>query len=351
MSAAKSRGTPTGVAVALLIGILAAGCGSTQHVHQRKASSGQQTAVQAGAARQALANEAASVVRQYWRARNLAYGALQQRPLTGFEDQAAALLSRGDLDYRRANGIPAGSSTSDLRDLHTYLTRPDRFPRLLLAAVTTAAGDLEPEVYLLLFTRPAPQAPWKLSWQARYADNTPLPAVRVDADGFAVPLTARQQRAILRTDTTEIRRRLQDYRRQAAAATIPPRSGYFADTKDSYGAAKTLQADVRRAELIGVRQRLEPHDPHLPGYAVATRDGALAMVTIGEETVREYRALPLQQDQYQIGHDRRIAPGSYRTIVIRAVATYAVDVLAPSGQRRAVVVASNSSVTTVTAKP
>jgi hypothetical protein len=244
---------------------------------------------------------------------------------SSFEDQAAALLSRGDLDYRRANGIPAGSSTSDLRDLHTYLTRPDRFPRLLLAAVTTAAGDLEPEVYLLLFTRPAPQAPWKLSWQARYADNTPLPAVRVDADGFAVPLTARQQRAILRTDTTEIRRRLRDYRRQAAAATTPPRSGYFADTKDTYGAAKALQADVRRAELIGVRQRLESHDPHLPGHAVATRDGALAMVTIGEETVREYRALPLQQDQYQIGHDRRIAPGSYRTIVIRAVATSAVD--------------------------
>jgi hypothetical protein len=59
-----------------------------------------------------------------------------------------------------------------------------------------------------------------------------------------------------------------------------------------------------------VRQRLEPHDPHLPGYAVTTGDGALAMVTIGEETVPEYRALPLQQDQDQIGHDRRIPPGS-----------------------------------------
>jgi hypothetical protein len=98
-------------------------------------------------------------------------------------------------------GIPAGSSTSDLRDLRTYLTRPDRFPRLLLAAVTTTAGDLEPEVYLLLFTGRAPQTPWKLSWQAKYADNTPLPAVRVDADGFAVLLTATQQRATLRTDT------------------------------------------------------------------------------------------------------------------------------------------------------
>jgi hypothetical protein len=350
VSVTKSRGTLTGVAVALLIGILVAGCGSARHGRQRKASSGQQTAVQAGAARQALADEAASVVRQYWRARNLAYGALQPGPLTGFEDQAAALLSRGDLDYRRANGIPAGSSTSDLRDLHTYLTRPDRFPRLLLATVTTAAGDLEPEVYLLLFTRPAPQTPWKLSWQARYADNTSLPAVRVDADGFAVPLTPTQQRSTLRTDTTKIRRRLRDYRQQAAAATTPPRSGYFADTKETYGAAKALQADIRRAELIGVRQRLEPHDPHLPGYAVATGDGALVMVTIGEETVREYRALPLQQDQYQIGHDRRIAPGSYRTIVLGAVATYAVVVPA-SSQRRAVVVASNSSVTTVTTKP
>jgi hypothetical protein len=27
---------------------------------------------------------------------------------------------------QRANGIPAGSSTSDLRDIHTYLTRPAR---------------------------------------------------------------------------------------------------------------------------------------------------------------------------------------------------------------------------------
>jgi len=115
--------------------------------------------------------------------------------------------------------------------------------------------------------------------------------------------------------------------------------------------APALQAEVRGAELIGVRQRLHPRDPRLPGYAVATRDGALVMVTIGEETVREYRASPLQQDQYQIGYGRRIPPGSYRTIVIRAVATYAVDVPAVSGHSRAVVVASNSSVTTVTAKP
>jgi hypothetical protein len=173
----------------------------------------------------------------------------------------------------------------------------------------------------------------------------------VDADGFAVPLTPTQQRSILRADTTEIRRRLQDYRRQAAAATTPPRPGYFADTKDTYGAAKALQADVRGAELIGVRQRLDPRDPRLPGYAVATGDGALVMVTIGEQTVREYRASPLQQDQYQIGHDRRIAPGSYRTIVIGAVATYAVEVPAASDHSRAVVVATNLSVTIVTAKP
>ena len=351
MSAAKPRRTPTGVAVALVIGILAAGCGSVKHDHQKKARTGQQAAVQAGATRQALVDEAAGVVCWYWRARNLAYGALERGPLTGYEDQAAALLSRGDIDSRRANGIPAGTSTSNLGDLHTYLTRPDRFPRLLLAAVTTAAGDLEPEVYLLLFTKPAPKAPWKLSWPARYADNTPLPAVSVDADGFAVPLTPTRQRSTLRADASEIRRRLQDYRRKAAAATTPPKSGYFANTKGTYGAAKALQADVRTAELIGVRQRLHPRDPHLPGYALATRDGALVMVTIGEQTVREYQASPLQQDQYQIGYDRRVAPGSYRTVVFRAVATYAVQVPAASGHRRAVVVASNSSVTTVTAKP
>jgi hypothetical protein len=349
VSAAKSRGVATGLAVAVLIGVLAASCGSAKHDRQQARTD--QQGLRSSPARQALADEAANVVRQYWRARNLAYDALESGPLAGYEDQAAALLSRGDIENRRANGIPAGSSTSDLRDLHAYLTRPDRFPRLLLAAVTTAAGDLEPEVYLLLFTKPAPQAPWKLSWQARYADNTPLPAVRVDADGFAVPLTPTQQRSTLRTDITEIGRRLQDYRRQAAAATTPPRSGYFADTKDTYGAAKTLQADVRGAELIGVRQRLVPRDSRLPGYAIATRDGALVMVTIGEETVREYRAFPLQQDQYQIGYDRRIPPGSYRTIAFRALATYAVDVPAASSHGRAVVIASNSSVTTVTARP
>jgi hypothetical protein len=74
------------------------------------------------------------------------------------------------------------------------------------------------------------------------------------------------------------------------------------------------------------------------------------MVTIGEDIVREYRAFPLQQDQYQIGYDRRIPPGSYPTIVIRSLATYAVDVPAASGHSQAVVVASNLSVTTVTAK-
>ena len=351
MSAAKSRGTLTGVAVALLIGILAAGCSSAKHDRQKQARTGQQPAVQARAARQALADEAVGVVRQYWRARNLAYGRLERGPLTGYEDQAAALLSRGDIDYRSANGIPAGSSTSDLGDLRTYFTRPDRFPRLLLAAVTTASGDLEPEVYLLLFTRPAPRASWKLSWQARYADNTPPPAVRVDADGFAVPLTPARQRSTLGADATEVRRRLQDYRRRAAAASTPPRSGWFADTRLTYGAAKALQADVWSAGLIGVRQLLEPRDPGLPGYALATRDGALVMVTIGEQTVRKYQAAPLRQDQHQIVYDRRVAPGSYRTIVIRAVATYAVQVPAASRHGRAVVVASSSSVTSVTAKP
>jgi hypothetical protein len=93
--------------VAMLIAVLAAGCTSAGHDHSkggrvaRPASAGQP-----GSARQALADEAARVVREYWRARNLAYSALKIGPLLGYEDQAAAALSRAEVDYQRANGLP-----------------------------------------------------------------------------------------------------------------------------------------------------------------------------------------------------------------------------------------------------
>jgi hypothetical protein len=349
----RPRRAAGNVSVALLIGVLAAGCTSAGGDHDkggqvaRPASAGQPRS-----AKQALADAAASVVREYWRARNLAYSALETGPLRGFEDQAAARLSQADVENRLANGLPPDpSSTTSLRDLRTYFTRPDRFPRLLLAAVTAASDDVEPQVYLLTFTRPTPQAPWKLSWQARYADNTKLPSVRVDADGFAVPLTPAQQRATLLADTAEVGRRLQEYRQRAAASATPPRSGFFADTQDTYGWAKDLQDDIHRARVIGVEERVVARPPGLPGYALATRDGALVMVTVGEETVRDYRASPFQQDWGQINYDRRVSPGSYRTIVIGALATFAVSVPAAASHGRAVVVGSSWRVTKVTATP
>jgi hypothetical protein len=351
MSAIRLGKVAGNVWAALLIGALAAGCTSPGHDHSkggraaRPASAGQPRS-----AKQALADEGASVVREYWRARNLAYSALEMGPLRGFEDQTAALLSQADVDYRLANGLPPDpSSNTSLRDLRTYLTRPDRFPRLLLAAVTAASDDVEPQVYLLTFTRATPQAPWKLSWQARYADNTELPSVRMDADGFAVPLTPAQQRATLLADAAEVGRRLQEYRRRAAEAATPPRSSFFADTRDTYGAAKDLQNEISGARMIGVDERVVARPPGLPGYALATREGALVMVTVGEEAVRDYRASPLQQDPNQINNDRRISPGSYRTIVFDTLATFAVDVPTAASHGRAVVVGSSSSMTNVRA--
>jgi hypothetical protein len=353
MSALRLGRASGKVWVAMLIGVLAAGCTSAGHDHSnggrvaRPASAGQP-----GSAKQALADEAARVVREYWRARNLAYSALEMGPLRGFEDQAAAALSQADVDNRLANGLPPDpSSNTSLRDLRTYLTRPDRFPRLLLAAVTAASDDVEPQVYLLTFTRATPEAPWKLSWRARYADNTELPSIGIDADGFAVPLTPAQQRATLLADAAEVGRRLQEYRLRAADAATPPRSSFFADTADTYGAAKDLQNDISRARRIGVDERVVARPPGLPGYALATREGALVMVTVGEQTVRDYRASPLQQDPNQINNDRRISPGSYRTMVFGTLAAFAVDVPAAASHSRAVVVGSSSSVTTVRARP
>jgi len=217
--------------------------------------------------------------------------------------------------------------------------------------VTAASDDAAPEVYLLAFSKAAPEASWKLSWQAQYADNTPLPSIRLDADGFAASLTPAQQRATLLADANEIRRRLQDYRQQAATTTTPPRSSWFADTKDTYGTAKQLQADLRHFRLLGITQRLSPIDLDLPGFAVATRDGALFIVAIGEKTVGDYRAFPLRQDQNRISYDQRIPPGSYRTFVTRSLTTFAVDVPKAGSHRRATVVGSSSKVTSLTAEP
>ena len=354
MSAVRLGRAATTVWVALLIGALAAGCTAAGRDHDtggRRAAS-PATAGQPRSAQQALAGEAASVVRQYWRARNLAYSTMEMGPLRGFEDQAAALLSQAEVDYRLANGLPPDpSSNTSLRDLRAYFTRPDRFPRLLLAVVTAASDDIEPQVYLLTFTRATPQAPWKLSWQTRYADNTELPSVRVDADGFAVPLTPARQRATLLADAAEVGRQLQEYRRRAARATAPPRSSFFADTQDTYGEAKDLQDAIRSARVTGVGERVVARPPGLPGYALATRAGALVMVTLSEEMVREYLTSPFQQDPYQINFDRRIAPGSYRTIVFDRLATFAFDVPAAGSHGRAVVVGSSWSTVNVRATP
>lgn len=353
MSAIRLRQTAANVWVALLIGALAAGCTSAGRNHEtgggvaRPASAGQP-----GSAKQAPADEAARVVREYWRARNLAYSALEIGPLRGFEDQAAALLSQAQVDYRLANGLPPDpSSNTSLRDLRTYMTRPDRFPRLLLAAVTVASDDVEPQVHLLIFTRATPQAPWKLSWRTQYADNTALPSVRTDADGFAVPLSPARQRATLLADAAEVGRRLQQYRRRAADAATPPRPGFFADTQDTYGAAKDLQDEISGARMIGIDERVVTRPPRGPSYALATRNGALLMVTIGEQTVRDYRASPLQQDPNQINNDRRISPGSYRTVVFDTLATFAVDVPTAASHARAVVVGNSASTTHVRAIP
>jgi hypothetical protein len=182
-------------------------------------------------------------------------------------------------------------------------------------------------------------------------DNTELPSVRVDGDGFAVPLTPEQQRATLVADAAEVGRRLQEYRRRAAEAATPPRSGFFADTRDTYGAAKDLQDGIRSARAIGADGRVVARPPGFPGYALATQDGALVMITVGEETVWDYRASPLQQDPGQINQDRRISPGFYRTVAIDTLATFAVDVPAAASHGRAVVVGSSSSRINVTAKP
>lgn len=353
MSAIRLARAAGNVWAVLLIGALAAGCTTAGRNHDRGGRVARPvSAGQPHLARQALAAEAANVVREYWRARNLAYSALEMGPLRGFEDQAAALLSQADVDHRLANGLPPDpSSNTSLRDLRTYLTRPDRFPRLLLAAVTAASDDVEPQVYLLTFTRVTPQAPWKLSWRAQYADNTALPSVRTDADGFAVPLSPAQQRATLLADTAEVGRRLQEYRLRAADAATPPRSSFFADTRDTYGAAKDLQNDISSARMVGVDERVVARPVRVPGYALATQDGALVMVTVGAATVRDYGASPLQQDPNQINNDRRISPGTYRTIVFDTLATFAVDVPAAASHARAVVVGSSSLVTDVRAIP
>jgi hypothetical protein len=53
----------------------------------------------------------------------------------------------------------------------------------------------------------------------------------------------------------------------------------------------------------------------------------------------------------QINNDRRISPGSYRTMVFGTLSSFAVDVPAAANHGRVVVVGRSSSVTTVRAAP
>jgi hypothetical protein len=313
--------------------------------------SGQQPAPQGPRpAAQSRLDEAADVVRSYWEARSLAFSNQEEEPLAGREDGAAAVLSREVIDDARLNGKPTPPA-STAGDIRVYLPRPGGFPRTFLAAVTATHPDFAPEIYLLVFTRQEPKAPWLASWWVRYADNTPLPPVVVDQDGFATQLGPARQRATLLGDTEAVERRLSDYLERAQSRAGPPRSRFLADTVDTYGTVRQQQAAVSRSRLEGIDTTRFRRDDHLPGYAFRTRDGALLAVTIGQDVVQRYRSRPLIQDPNQLQADRRIPPGTYRTAVRRFVAAYAVHVPEAGSRDRATALASRWAVAEVLAEP
>ncbi len=299
---------------------------------------------------QPLLDEAAGVVRAYWQARGLAFSIREAAPLRDHEDGAAASLSGGVIEDAHANGNPPSQNLT-LSEIHVYVPRPERFPRVFLAAVTATDPDTSPEIYLVVFTKGARQAPWKASWWVKYANNTPLPSIVVDQDGFATQLAPSQQRRVLVTDAVTVERRLRDYLTQAEETDTPPRSGFFTDTADTYGTVKANEAFKKQSAQNGVAVGQSLKDARLPGFACLTRDGALFAVTIRADKLVGFLASPLVQDANQIQADRRIPPGSYRAVLYRYLATYAIQVpRTGSTDPRAVAVASSWSVTAVTAR-
>lgn len=216
--------------------------------------SGPTTTARPRLAAQSQLDEATGVVRSYWEARGQAFSNQDEEPLAGREDRAAAVLSREVIDDARLHGkpTPPASTASEIR---VYLPRPEGFPRVFLAAVTATHPDFAPEVYLLVFTRQERRAPWQASWWVRYADNTPLPLIVVDRDGFATEFTPSRQRATLLGDTETVERRLSDYLERAQTLSRPPTSRFFADAVDTFGTARQHQAGRARAMLEDGRVR------------------------------------------------------------------------------------------------
>jgi hypothetical protein len=353
MRAAARTGIVRGsLPVALALALIAAGCTQAKpdKAESRHASQQSSAAARPQLAAQPLLDEAAELVRGYWRARGLAFSTQQEGELTGWEEGAAARLTREVIDEARRNGKPT-PQTSNPDNIRVYVPRPSGFPRAFLAAVTATDPDVAPEIYLLVFTRQDSQSPWKASWWVRYADNTPLPPIVVDSDGFATQLAPPRQRATLLADTATVERRLRDYLMQAEKATRPPRSSFFTDTVDTYGTAKTHQAARALSRLDGIVVTRAPRDARLPGFAFLTRDGALLAVSVAEDVVQEYIMEPLVQDPNRLQADGRIPPGSYRRIIWRYLATYAVQVPTAGGGGRAVALASRWAVADMTAKP
>lgn len=338
--------------VAFAVALLATGCTQARpdQAERQRVSHQPSSAVGPQLAAQPLLDEATEVVRGYWRARSLAFSSRQAGELTVWEEGAAATLSQEVIDEARRNGKPT-PQTSTPDNIRVYMPRPSGFPRAFLAAVTATDPNVAPEVYLLVFTRRDAQSSWKVVWWVRYADNTPLPPIVVDRGGFATQLGPPRQRATLLADTATLERRLRDYLTQAEKATRPPRSSFFADTVDTYGTAKTQQAARVLSRLDGIVVTRAPRDARLPGFAFLTRDGALLAVTVVEDVVQEYVVEPLVQDPNRLQADGRIPPGSYRRIIWRYVATYAVQVPKAGSGGRAVALASRWAIADMTAKP
>lgn len=351
-AAASTRVMRAWLQVAFAVALLATSCTQGRPDKAERQGASRQPSLAAGPrlAAQPLLDEATEVVRGYWQARSLAFSSQQEGELPGWEEGAAATLSREVIDEARLNGKPT-PQTSTAGSIRVYLPRPSGFPRAFLAVVTATDADVAPEVYLLVFTRRDAHSSWKVPWWVRYADNTPLPPIAVDRGGFATQLGPPRQRATLLADAATVERRLRDYLTQAENATRPPRSSFFADTVDTYGTAKTHQAARAQSRLNGVVMTRAPRDARLPGFAFLTSDGALLAVTVAEDVVQDYIVEPLVQDPDRLQADRRVPPGIYRTIIVRYLATYAVQVPKAGSGGRAVALASRWAIARTTARP
>jgi hypothetical protein len=98
----------------------------------------------------------------------------------------ALAATSAEFEAERAMQLPT-PATPRLRELKVAVPRRERpaFPAHFLAMVTWTSLDAYPFREVLEFEQASRGAPWLVTTRARLVDNLQLPAVAVDADGFA----------------------------------------------------------------------------------------------------------------------------------------------------------------------